>query len=162
MLGAVYKPLAEMLPPVADQVTAVLLLPVTLAVNCCDPPVESDAEAGEIVTATVGVVAAVTVTDAEADLLVSATLVAVTTKLPALMGAVYIPLAEMLPPLAVQVTDVLLVPLTLAVNCWLLPPVSDVELGVTEMLTGVLAAPADTTKGSRLESASSWGFNIRM
>ena len=70
-----YSPLEEILPPVADQVTAVLLEPVTLAVNCCVPPVSSEAEVGEIVTETVG---AVTVTDAEADLVLSAALVAVT------------------------------------------------------------------------------------
>ena len=124
-------PFVVIVPPVADQVTAVLELPLTAAVNCCDPPVESDAEPGEIVTATV----AVTVTAAEADLLVSATLVAVTTKLPALMGAVYIPPEETLPPLAFQVTDVLLVPLTLAVNCWLMPNASDDELGNTATAT---------------------------
>jgi len=132
-LGAVYRPLADTDPPVADQVTAALEFPLTAAVNCCDPPVESDAEPGEIVTATVA--AAATLTAAEADLLVSAMLVAVTTKLPALMGAVYIPPEEMFPPLAFQVTDVLLVPLTLAENCWLLPNASDDELGNTATAT---------------------------
>ena len=120
-------------PPVADQVTAVLEFPLTAAVNCCDPPAESDAEPGEIVTATVA--AAVTLTAAEADLVVSAILVAVTKKLPVLMGAVYIPPEEMLPPLAFQVTAVLLVPLTLAENCWLLPDGSDDELGNTATAT---------------------------
>ncbi len=62
-----------MLPAVADQVTAVLLEPLTLAVNCCVHPVSSEAEVGEIVTAT----GALTVTVAEADLVLSATLVAV-------------------------------------------------------------------------------------
>ena len=66
----------ETLPPVADQVTAVLLEPVTVAVNCCVPLVCSGAEVGEIVTDTTG--AALTVTVAEADLVVSAALVAVT------------------------------------------------------------------------------------
>jgi len=73
----------ETAPPVADQVTAVLLLPVTVAVNCCVAPVISEAVVGEMVTAT-----AVTVTVAEADLVVSATLVAVTVKVPAVPGAV--------------------------------------------------------------------------
>jgi len=63
-------------PPVADQVTAVLLLPLTLAVNCCVPPVISDADPGVMETATTG--AALTVTLADADLVVSAALVAVT------------------------------------------------------------------------------------
>ena len=64
------------MPPVADQVTAVLLLPLTLAVNCCVPPVGSDADPGVMETATTG--AALTVTLADADLVVSAALVAVT------------------------------------------------------------------------------------
>jgi hypothetical protein len=132
-LGAVYRPFVVIVPPFADQVTAVLELPLTAAVNCCDPPLESDAEPGEIVTETVAV--AVTLTAAEADLLVSAMLVAVTTKLPALMGAVYIPPEEMFPPLAFQLTAVLLVPLTLAANCWLLPNGSDDELGNTATAT---------------------------
>jgi hypothetical protein len=71
----VYRPLEETLPPVADQVTAVLLEPVTVALNCRVPPVDRDAEVGEIVTATTG---ALTVTVAEADLVVSAALVAFT------------------------------------------------------------------------------------
>jgi len=133
VLGAVYRPLVDTEPPDADQVTAVLELPLTAAVNCCEPPLESDAEPGEIVTATVTV--AVTLTAAEADLLVSAMLVAVTTKLPVVMGAVYIPPVEIFPPLAFQLTAVLLVPLTLAANCWLLPKGSDDELGNTATAT---------------------------
>ena len=35
--GAVYRPLASTEPTVADQVTAVLAVPVTVAVNCCFP-----------------------------------------------------------------------------------------------------------------------------
>ena len=64
----------ETLPAAADQVTAVLLAPLTVAENCCVPPVSSEAEAGEIDTAT----GALTVTVADADLVVSAALVAVT------------------------------------------------------------------------------------
>ena len=74
MLGAVYNPLAETVPPVADQVTAVLLEPVTAAVNCCVPPVRIEAEVGDNDTAT----GALIVTVAAADLVVSAWLVAVT------------------------------------------------------------------------------------
>jgi len=70
---AVYRPLVDIVPPVADQVTAVLLLPVTVAVNCCVPPAGRDAEPGAMDTAT-----ALTVTVADADLVESATLVAVT------------------------------------------------------------------------------------
>jgi len=69
-------PLEETLPAVADQVTPVLLLPVTVAVNCCVPLLNIEAETGEIVTATTGAV--LTVTFADADLVESATLVALT------------------------------------------------------------------------------------
>ena len=72
--------------PVADQVTAVLLEPVTVAVNCCVAPVSSAAETGEMDTATTGGV--VTVTVAEADWVLSARLVAVTEYVPAVAGAV--------------------------------------------------------------------------
>jgi len=65
----------ETLPAVADQVTAVLLLPVTVAENCCVPPVRSEADVGDTEIAT----GALTVTAAEADLVVFAMLVAVTT-----------------------------------------------------------------------------------
>jgi hypothetical protein len=75
-----------MVPPVADQVTAVLELPVTVAVNCCVPPVNSEADVGLIVTATTG--GGVTVTVAVANLLESATLVARTVNVPAVFGAV--------------------------------------------------------------------------
>jgi len=63
-----------MLPPLADQVTAVFELPLTLAVNCWVPPAESDAVPGVTDTET----GALTFTVAEADLVVSVTLVAVT------------------------------------------------------------------------------------
>ena len=77
MLGAVYKPEAEMLPPLADQVTAVLLVPVTDALNCCGLPTCTAAEPGVIDRVTAGAVV-VTVVVADADLVESATLVAVT------------------------------------------------------------------------------------
>ncbi len=77
VLGAVYNPLLLMLPPLALHVTAVFVVPLTLAVNCCVPPVVTDAETGEMLTLTVAA-GALTVTVALADLLLSATLVAVT------------------------------------------------------------------------------------
>jgi hypothetical protein len=62
-----------MLPPVVDHVTEVLLDPVTVAVNCCVAFVEIEAETGlrDIPIGTV------TVTVADAVLVVSATLLAV-------------------------------------------------------------------------------------
>ena len=62
-----------------------MLEPLTVAVNCRVALVKSEAEVGEMVTATTG---ALTVTVAEADLVLSATLVAVTVKVPAVPGAV--------------------------------------------------------------------------
>jgi len=133
-----------MLPPLADQVTAVLLEPLTVDVNCCVPLVTTEAEVGEMLTATTG---ALTVTVAEADLVLSAALVAVTVKVPALLGAVYSPLEEMLPPVADQVTAVLLEPLTVAVNCCV--PFVRIEAETGEMATvtpavTVIATDADT------------------
>jgi hypothetical protein len=74
--GAVKRPLDETVPAVADQVTAVLLEPLTVAVNCCVPLVRIEAEMGEMLTETT--VAALTVTVADADFVLSAMLVAVT------------------------------------------------------------------------------------
>jgi len=74
-------------PPVADHVTVVFVVPVTVAVNCWVPPVCRDAEVGPMLTATTGG-GAVTVTVAEADFVLSATLMAVTTNVPAVAGAV--------------------------------------------------------------------------
>ena len=63
----------EIVPAVADQVTDVFVLPVTVAVNCWGAPVCSDAEVGLMLTET-----RVTDTVAEADFVLSATLIAVT------------------------------------------------------------------------------------
>ena len=76
VVPAVYSPLEEILPPVAVHVTALLVVPVTVAVNCCTPiPASSVANVGEIDTVIGG---AVIVTVAEAALVLSATLVALT------------------------------------------------------------------------------------
>jgi hypothetical protein len=42
----VYIPLPEILPPLAFQETAVLVVPLTLAVNCCPVPICRDAALG--------------------------------------------------------------------------------------------------------------------
>ncbi len=63
------------MPPDADHVTAVFVVPVILAVNCCVAPVSNDAEVGLMAMATD--TGEVTVTVAVADLVGSATLVAV-------------------------------------------------------------------------------------
>src|ERR1019366_7082014 len=74
--GAVYKPLDVMDPALLGlmvQVTAVLLLPVTVAGNCCTWPRNMLAVGGATVSAT-----GCRVTVALPDLLTSATLVAIT------------------------------------------------------------------------------------
>src|SRR5690348_2241897 len=75
---AVNRPVLEIVPPVADQVTAALELPVTDAVNCCVCPGWSVTVVGEIEIVMAG--GAWTVTCADAVLVVSATEVAVTVK----------------------------------------------------------------------------------
>ena len=52
-----------MVPPVADQVTPVFVVPVTLAENCWEPPVWTDAELGITLTATVAVAGGLLETD---------------------------------------------------------------------------------------------------
>ena len=71
---------------------------------------------------------------ADADLVGSATLVTVTVIVVALVteGAVKRPLVETLPPLAVQFTAVLVLPVTVSVNCFVPPELTEVVVG--EML----------------------------
>lgn len=69
------SPVVETLPAVAFHVTPVLLVPLTVAVNCCVPPVPTAAEVGEIEMDTTGTL---TLTVADADLVGAAALVAVT------------------------------------------------------------------------------------
>ena len=126
-----------------------LVEPVTVAVNCTVPLVvivvlfgeDADDEAG-----------AVTVTVAVALLVGSATLVAITVAVPAEAGAVYTPLLDTVPPplATLQLTAVLLVPPTVAVNCTVPLTVSVVLVGATLTLTvpatplvfGVVVEPA--------------------
>jgi len=132
--GAVYSPEVEIVPtvefpPVAPftcQVTAVLEVPVTVAVNCCVFATCTDADAGA--TETLTCAWAVTVTAADADLVVSACDTAATVTVAGLgtaEGAVYSPEVEIIPtvefppatPFTCQLTAVLEVPETVAVNC---------------------------------------------
>jgi hypothetical protein len=149
--GAVYSPVDEIVPvvefppavPFTDHVTLVLDELLTLAVNCCVPDSWTEALAGETETDT----ADITVTDAEADFFGSATLVAAIVTVAGegkLDGAVYNPLAEILPlvelppatPFTDQVTLVSeFVLATAAVNC--IVPTSRTEplVGETLMVT---------------------------
>ena len=82
-------PPALMEPNEAFQVTALsVAVPCTVAVNWSVPPVVAEGEDGEIMTEVTTGFGGVTVTVAAADLLVSATLVAVTVSVPGLAGAV--------------------------------------------------------------------------
>ena len=76
MLGAVYKPLLEIAPPVAVHATAVFEVPVTVAVKVLVVPLFREALVGLMLTATTG--AEETVTVADAFFVVSTALVAVT------------------------------------------------------------------------------------
>ena len=139
--GAVYRPEVEIVPsvefppvmPFTDQVTAVLEVPLTVAVNCCVCPTWTDALVGDIVIETMGAI----VTVASADFVGSAELTAATVTAdgredfdpPDCFGAVYIPEEETVPTvefppataLTIQFTTVFDVPVTDALNCWLLP-----------------------------------------
>jgi len=80
-------------------------------VNCALPLVLKDVVAGLTVTlvTVADELAAVTLTLAVADLVVSATLVAVTVSVPAFAGAVYCPADVIVPSCAFQVTFVFVV-----------------------------------------------------
>jgi hypothetical protein len=136
-LGAVNKPLPVIVPPLAAQVTPVFEVLLTLAVNCCVPADNTLVEFGETVTLTLA--DGFTVTDAWADLVLSATLVAVMVAVvdELTLGAVNTPSPEIVPPLALQLTPVFEVLLTVAANRWL-PPASRLdEVGETATLTAV-------------------------
>src|ERR1019366_8847785 len=103
----------------SDQVTPLLVEPLTVAVNCWVWERVIDAVEGVTVTETVGVSATVAV----ADFVGSATLVAVTVtvwELAIEAGAVYRPATVMLPSsgLSDQVTAVLPVLVTVGENVW--------------------------------------------
>lgn len=131
------------LEPDTDQFTAVLEVPVTVAVNCSCPFRVTAAEVGEIETA---VPPAVIVTEAEANLLLSAAEVAVTLTVGGVgieEGAVYKPLEFTTPHVAPpqpgpdidHVTAPFAVPFTLAVNCCVLSIGVLAEVGDTDTLT---------------------------
>jgi len=118
-----------MVPLDACHVTAVFVVdPCTVALKVSVPPVAVEALPGVIVTdvtagplggfvGLLGLDAAATVTTADADFDGSATLVAVTVPVAVLAGAVYIPLAVIVPVVAVHVTAPFVVaPCTAAVN----------------------------------------------
>jgi hypothetical protein len=122
---------------VIDQLTAVLAFPVTLALNCWLWPAVRLAADGVTEMLTVGT----SVTVAVPVLVGSAILLAVTVTncwLETGEGAMYNPAVLMVPKLddvIDQLTPVLFVPVTKALNCWLWPAVRVRFAGVTETLT---------------------------
>ncbi|HEX4311460.1 MAG TPA: hypothetical protein VHZ25_15610 [Acidobacteriaceae bacterium] len=142
--GAVNSPAELIDPPEADQVTALLKLPVpcTVALHCEVAPAVT--VEGEQVTDTeeiIGSAAACTVIVAVPDFEVSSVLVALTVTLAAAAGAVKSP-AELIdpPPETDQVTAVLKlpVPCTLAEHCDVAPgaTVDGEHVGVTDEMAG--------------------------
>jgi hypothetical protein len=142
--GAVKRPLVEIDPALARQVTAVLLVEVKVAENCCLLPEEIVAVAGEICIATL--VDGTMVTSEVAMLLSSMALVAVTvTRVDDVIeGAVNNPSLETVPALARQMISefpdslpnfVLPVDVTVAANCCCVPELIVIFAGERLTLT---------------------------
>ena len=139
--GAVYSPAVLMAPVFVNglilQLTAVLLVPVTVLVNCCCCNANKVIAAGPTVTET-GAKDIMAV----ADFVGSRVLVAVRVTVWAAaieLGAVYIPAGVILPVFTfgerLQVTVLLLRPDTDTLNCCVCPAESVVTGGVTPMDT---------------------------
>jgi hypothetical protein len=157
-LGAVYRPAALTVPPLASttvQVTEVLAFPVTVAPNCAVSLAATVVGASVIViTTTPG---ALTVIVAVADLVVSATLVALTVKVPAALGAVYRSVLSTVPPwtsTTVQVTEVLELPVTVAVNCAVAFVRIDAVVGVIDTATTTGAVTVTVAVADLVPSAT--------
>jgi len=130
--GAVYQPVEEIVPheapvqpvPVTLHITLVFVDPVTVAVNCCVSPATTSALVGEIFTAIAGTSVTVAVANS-AGATTEATLTVTCAGVGIVVGAVYMPLEDTAPhadplqplPLTLQVTLLLVVPLTEARNC---------------------------------------------
>src|SRR5579863_5854390 len=111
---AVKTPAELIVPELADHAMDLFVtVPCTVALNCCVPPDRTVTVLGDTeIEVTLG---AIIVIVADADLVASATLVALMVAVPAVAGAVKRPLAVMVPTLADHVTDLLVtVPCTVA------------------------------------------------
>jgi len=110
---------------------------------------------GEIVTATVTAAGAVIVTVALADLVVSATLVAVTVAVvfDVTVGAVYSPELLIVPFVAVHVTPVLVVPVTVAVNCCVPLEASVALVGEATTVIADTLVPKNSAMDGAVEAA---------
>src|SRR6185369_13820656 len=90
------------------------------------------------------------VTFAVADLVESACDFAVTAKLPAVAPAVKRPDDVIVPPVALQVTAGLDVPVTVAVNCCVAPAITEAVVGETLTLTPGTVEPTTMVSIGRL------------
>src|SRR5215470_8652682 len=152
--GATNKPDVEINPvtcappvtPLTCQVTAVLATPFTVAVNCCVAKIGTLPGFG--ITATVTDVCCPTVTLADPESAAFATETATTVTVGGFgmeLGAVYNPVALIVPtvalppdmPFTCQLTAVFVVPVTLAMNCFVAPGLTVAEAGVTVTTIGV-------------------------
>jgi hypothetical protein len=152
--GAVKRPVLEIVPLDACQVTPVLAVPRTQAVNCWDPPEAIVAAVGDTDILTAG--AALMVMTALACTVGSATLVAVIMTLVLLdtTGAVNSPVLAIVPALADQVTAVWLVPGNVAPNCLLAPETRLPLLGFTvRVMEGTGKLPQPKSGSSRIRRA---------
>jgi hypothetical protein len=136
--GALYKPVFVTVPisGLTDQLTPVLVVPPTVAVNCCAWDAPREMLAGLTVTVTGGARATVPF----ADWVGSTTLWAVTVTVCAvrtLAGAVYRPVESIVPSVGVidQLTDTLLLPETCAANCWEPEGLSVTDVGLIATAT---------------------------
>lgn len=124
----VLKPLPVTVAPVTDMLVVPELEMVTFWVDVVFATMlPNETDVGETAIVATG---ALTVIAADADLVVSATLTALTVYAPAVLGAVYRPEDEIEPPVADQLTDVLLEPVTVAANCFVPPVVSEAAVGL--------------------------------
>jgi hypothetical protein len=140
-------------PDAAFHVTDLsVTVPCTDAANCAVAPVLTEAVTGEIaIEVTVGVAgAAITVTEVEADFVVSATLVAVTVSVLTADGAAYTPAEVIVPFTAFQVTAVLVVePWTVAENGIVVPTTAEGDAGeIVTPVTGAVVAAAVPCRGT--------------
>jgi hypothetical protein len=127
-------------PFVANQVTPFRLLLVTVALKACVSSEFTVALVGLIDT----LIRGVTVTRAVADLVGSATLVAVTETIKSVftVDALNKPALEIDPLVADQVTAILSVLVTVAVNCWVWADSTLAAFGEIDILTGRVVALA--------------------
>jgi hypothetical protein len=167
--GAVYRPFAVRVPhddvpqlaPVICHVTPVMVVPLTLATNCCRRPTDTVACAGDTVTATSEVEPRITEALAEAVRSASDVAVTVTTfDVGVVAGAVYNPLLliwpQVLPlqeaPVKLQTTTLLVVPLTVAVNCALPPACTCTTLGLSETETDAQVKAGQTNATRKIQA----------